>query len=99
MYDPLKNGDDSPKFVGVRDDLGDGSVNAEVETSLNLELLDFIPNVLDHFVQLVKVLLMKPGNISEKICFLFLCFYGSLQFGNLHCVVGGQCESRSCGNK
>jgi hypothetical protein len=65
MYDPLENGDD--KFVGVGDDLGDGSVHTEVETSLNLELLDFVPNVLDHFVQLVKVLFMKLDNVYKKI--------------------------------
>ncbi len=67
MYDPLENGNDRPKFVGVGDDLGDGSVHTEVETSLNLELLDFVPNVLDHFVQLVKVLFMKLDNVNEKI--------------------------------
>jgi hypothetical protein len=51
--DPLENGDDSPEFVGVGGDLGNCSINAEVEASLNLELLDFIANILDHLVQLV----------------------------------------------
>jgi hypothetical protein len=78
MYDLLDNGDHKPKFVCVRDDLGDGSVNAEVEASLNLQLFDFVPNVLDHFVQLMKVLFMKPDNVGKKIHFLFLTFYGSL---------------------
>ena len=45
--DPLENGDDSTKFVAVGDDLGNGSVHAEVETSLDLELGDFFPNVVD----------------------------------------------------
>jgi hypothetical protein len=65
MYDPLENGYDSLTFVGIGDDMGDGSVNAEMETSLNLELLDFIPNVLNHFVQLVKVMFMKSDNVGE----------------------------------
>jgi hypothetical protein len=39
--------------------LGDGSVNAEMKTSLNLELLDFVSNVLNHFVQLVKMQFVK----------------------------------------
>jgi hypothetical protein len=49
VYDPLKNGDNSPKLIGVRDDLGGGSVNAEVEASLNFELFDFVPNVMKFF--------------------------------------------------
>ena len=74
--DPLKNGDDSAKFVAVGDDLGNGSVHAEMETSLDLELGNFSPNVVDHPVQLMKMLLMNVDNVSQKISFLFLCFDG-----------------------
>jgi hypothetical protein len=56
--------------------LGNGSVNAEVEPSLNLELGDFIANVVDHPVQLMKVLFMNVDNVSQKISFLFLRFDG-----------------------
>ncbi len=48
--DPLQNGDDSSELVGVRDDLGNCSIDAEVESNLDLEFLDFIPNVLDHLI-------------------------------------------------
>jgi hypothetical protein len=94
--DSFENGDDSPEFVGVGDDLFDGSVNAEVKTSLNFEFLDFVPNVLNHLVQLVEVLLVKPDNIRKKICLLFLSFNGRLQLRNLDGVLGGQ---RECGGR
>ena len=74
--DSLENGDDSTKFVAVGDDLGNGSVHAEVETSLDLELGDFIANVIDHPVQLVEMLLVDVDNVSQKISFLLLCFNG-----------------------
>ena len=74
--DSLENGDDSTKFVAVGDDLGNGSVHAEMETSLDLELGDFSPNVVDHPVQLMKMLLMNVDNVSQKISFLFLLFNG-----------------------
>ncbi len=96
IYDSLEDGNDSPEFVGVRGDLGDGSVNAEVKTSLNFELSDFVPNVLNHLVQLVEVLLMKSDDISEKISLLFLSLNGGLQFRDLNGVVGGQ---RECGGR
>ena len=76
IYDPFKNGDDGTKFVAVGNDLGNGSVHAEVETSLDLELGDFSPNVVDHPVQLMKMLLMNVDNVSQKISFLFLHFNG-----------------------
>jgi hypothetical protein len=95
--DSLEDGNDSPEFVGVGGDLGDRSVNAEVKASLNFELLGFVPNVLNHLVQLVEVLLMKPDDINKKICLLFLSCNGSLQLRNLNSVVGGQheCSGRS----
>ncbi len=37
----LKNRDDSSKFVRVRGDLSNGSVDAEMKTGLNFECLDF----------------------------------------------------------
>jgi hypothetical protein len=74
--DGIKNGDDGMKFVAVGDDLGNGSVHAEVETSLDLELGDFFPNVVDHPVQLMKMLLMNVDNVSQKISFLLLHFNG-----------------------
>ncbi len=94
--DSLEDGNDSPEFVDVGDDLGDGSVNAQVKTSLNFEFLDFVPNVLNHLVQLVEVLLVKPDYICEKICLLSLGYNGGLQFRNLDGVVGGQ---RECGGR
>ncbi len=48
-----KNGDDGTEFIAIGDELGNGSVHAEVKTSLDLELCDFISNVVDHPVQLV----------------------------------------------
>ena len=94
--DPLKNGDDSSEFefIAVRDHLGNGSVNTEVESSLNFELLDFIANVFDHLVQLMEVLFVDVNNVCKQICFLLLFFNGCLQFGDLDGVVGGQ---RECG--
>jgi hypothetical protein len=74
--------------------LGNGSVNTEVESSLNLELLDFIANVFDHLVQLMEVLFVDVNNVRKKIRFLLLFFNGCLQFGDLDGVVGGQ---RECG--
>ena len=74
--DLLKNGDDSTKFVAVGDDLGNGSVDAEVKTSLNLELGDFIANVLDHPVKLMQMLFMDVNNVSQKISFVFLSLDG-----------------------
>jgi hypothetical protein len=74
--------------------LRNGSVNTEVETSLNLELLDFIANVFDHLVQLMEVLFVNVNNVRKKIRFLLLFFNGCFQFGNLDGVVGGQ---RECG--
>ena len=94
--DSLEDGNDSPEFVGVGGDLGDRSVNAEVKPSQNFELFDFVPNVLNHLVQLVEVLLMKPDDINKKICLLFLSYNGSLQLRNLNSVVGGQHE---CGRR
>ena len=64
------------KFIAVRNDLGNGSVHAEVEPSLYLELGDFIANVIDHPVQLVEMLLVNVDYISQKISFLFLRFNG-----------------------
>ncbi len=97
--DPLENGNDSPEFVGVGGDLADCSLNAEVEASLDFELVEFIPNILDHFVQLMQVLLVKPDDISQKISLLFLRFNFGFQFGDLDRVVGGQRECQSCGNE
>ena len=74
--DPLKNGDDGTKFVAVGDDLGNGSVDAEVKTSLNLELGDFIANILDHPVELMQMLFMDVNNVSQKISFVFLSLNG-----------------------
>jgi len=74
--DLLKNGDDGTKFVAVGDDLGNGSVDAEVKTSLNLELGDFIANVLDHPVELMQMLFMDVNNVSQKISFVFLSLNG-----------------------
>jgi hypothetical protein len=74
--DPLKNGDDGMEFVAVGDDLGNGSVDAEVKASLNLELGDFIANVLDHPVQLMQMLFMDVNNVSQKISFVFLSLNG-----------------------
>ncbi len=56
--------------------MGKGSVNAEVEASLNLELGDFIANVIDYPVQLVEMLLVDVDNVSQKVSFLFLCLNG-----------------------
>jgi hypothetical protein len=74
--DSLENGDDSTKFVAVGDDLGNGSVHAEEETGVDLELGDFLPNVVDHPVQLMKMLFVEVDNVSQKISFLFLRFDG-----------------------
>ncbi len=76
-----------------------GSVNAEVKASLDFELLNFIANVLDHLVQLVEVLFMKPDDVSQKISLLFLGFNGGLQLGDLDCVVGEQRECSSGSDK
>jgi hypothetical protein len=43
---------------------------------LDLELGDFIANVIDHPVQLVEMLLVDVDNISQKVSFLFLSFNG-----------------------
>ena len=56
--------------------MGNGSVDAEVKASLNLELGDFIANVLDHPVELVQVLFMDVNNVSQKISFVFLSLNG-----------------------
>ncbi len=72
----LKNGDDSAKFIAVGDDLGNGSVHAEEKTSVDLELGDFFTNVVDHPVQLMKMLFMEVDNVSQKISFLLLRFDG-----------------------
>ncbi len=93
--DPLENGDDSSEFIAVGDHLGNGSVNTEVESSLNSELLDFIANVFDHLIQLMEVLFVDVNNVCKQICFLLLFFNGCLQFGNLKGVEGGQRESGS----
>jgi hypothetical protein len=45
--DMLENGDDSSELVCVRDDLGNCSIDAEVKSRLDLELLDSISNVFD----------------------------------------------------
>jgi len=74
--DPLKNGDDGTEFVAVGDDLGNGSVDAEVKASLNLELGDFIANVFDHPVELMQMLFMDVNNVSQKISFVFLSLNG-----------------------
>ncbi len=84
-----KNGDDSSKFIAVRDHLGNGSVDTEVKSSLNFELLDFITNVFDHLVQLMEVLFVDVNNVRKQIRFLLLFFNGCLQFGDLYGVVGG----------
>ncbi len=93
--DPLENGNNSPEFVGVGGDLGNCSVNAEVKSSLYLELLNFIANILDHFVQLVEMLFVQPDDVSRKIRLLFLGFNDGLQLGDLDRVVGGQRECSS----
>jgi hypothetical protein len=87
------------KFIAVGDHLGNGSVNTEVESSLNFELLDFIANVFDHFVQLMEVLLVDVNNVRKQIHFLLLFFNGCLQFGDLDGVVGGQRECGGGGDK
>jgi hypothetical protein len=92
--DPLKNADDSSEFVAVGDHLGNGSVNTEVESSLNFELLDFIANVFDHLIQLMEVLFVDVNNVRKQIRFLLFFFNRCLQFGDLDGVVGGQ---RECG--
>ena len=74
--DSLENGDDSTKFVAVGDDLGNGSVHAEEKTGVDLELGDFFPNVVDHPVQLMKVLFMEVDNVSQKISSVLLRFDG-----------------------
>jgi hypothetical protein len=51
--DSLENGDYGSELVCVRDDLGHGSIDAEMEAQLNLEHFDVISNVFDHFIQLV----------------------------------------------
>jgi hypothetical protein len=56
--------------------LGDGSVHAEVEASLDLEFCDFFANVVDYPVQLVEMLFMNMDNVSQKISFLLLRFDG-----------------------
>jgi hypothetical protein len=48
--DALEDGNDSPEFVRVLDDLGNGSIDTEMESSLNFELPDFIANVVNHLV-------------------------------------------------
>ncbi len=50
MDDALKDGNDSPELVCVRDDLGNGSIDTEMESILNLELLDFVTDVFNHLV-------------------------------------------------
>jgi hypothetical protein len=75
--------------------LGNSSVNAEVKASLYLELLKFIAYVLDHLIQFVKKLFMKPDDVSQKISLSFLGFNGRFQLGDLDRVVGGQCECSS----
>ncbi len=66
---------------------------------MNFELLDFIANVLDHFIQLVEVLLMKSNDVSQKISLLLLSLNGSFQFGNWYGVVGGKRECSSSSDK
>jgi hypothetical protein len=56
--------------------LGNGSVHAEEETGVDLELGDFLPNVVDHPVQLMKMLFMEVDNVSQKISFVLLRFDG-----------------------
>jgi hypothetical protein len=51
--DSLENGYYGSELVCVRDDLGYGLIDAEVEAQLNLECFDVVSNVFDHFVQLV----------------------------------------------
>ncbi len=78
--DLLKYGDDSSEFVAVGDHLCNGLVNTEVESSLDFELLDFIANVFDHFVQLMEVLFVDVNNVCQKIHFILLFLNGCLQF-------------------
>ncbi len=42
---------------------------------------------------------MKPDDISEKICLLFLCLNCGFQFGNLDRVLGGQREPGGCSDE
>ena len=74
--DPLENGDDSTEFIAVGDDLGNGPVHAEEKTGVDLELGDFFANVVDHPVQLMKMLFMEVDNVSQKISFVLLHFDG-----------------------
>ncbi len=51
--DSLKNCHHGSELVGVRDDLSNGLVNAEVKARLNLEGLEFLPDSVNHPVKLV----------------------------------------------
>ncbi len=98
--DTLEDHRDCPEPFGVQDDLGNGSVNAEMKTSLNLELLKFIANVLDHVIEILKMLFIKASNVCQQICFLLFGLNSNLEFGDLYGVVCGQCQGRgSCNQK
>jgi hypothetical protein len=63
--DSFENSYDCPELVGVRDNLDNGSVNAEMETSLNLESLELVANVFNHVIQLVEVLVVKANDVNQ----------------------------------
>ncbi len=63
--DSLKNRDHGSELVGVRDDLSNGLVNAEMKAGLNFEGLEFLPDRVNHPVKLVEMLLVDFDDVRE----------------------------------
>jgi hypothetical protein len=62
--DSFENRDHCSELVGVRGDLSNGLVDAEMEARLYLEGLQFLPDGVNHLIKLVKVLFMELDDVS-----------------------------------
>ncbi len=72
--DSLENRHHGSELVGVRDDLSNGLVDAEMKAGLYLEGFQFLPDSINHPVKLVEMLLVDFDNVCEQISFLLLSF-------------------------
>jgi hypothetical protein len=99
VVDSFESGHNWPKFVGVRDNLDNDSDGTEEKTCLYLESFEFIADVVDHVIQLVKVLTVETDDVSQQISFLFLGLNRGFTFGDLDGVVSGQHQGRSISYK
>ncbi len=63
--DSLENRHHGSELVGVRNDLSNGLVDAEVKTRLYLEGLYFLPDGVNHLVKLVEMLFVEFDDVRE----------------------------------